>query len=554
MRALLFAYIVPLGAVVLGPMLRRHPQWFPSLARRSGGLEYLIGHVRDHTLGPLALGVGLWRLSTGAGAPFGPLGLAVLSYWSYRRHVRVGLQMTEFMRANPLAHPGEFFDHYYRRLGVASTPVPAKATRSVDPALVSYRTGAPKRQSVWILAHALYDTAIFARSAYRAITEVGEAYGRDVFDVMASLWGSRMLQLFHLEMRCEGLERFADLDGKILLVCNHKSHLDFVFTFFALARARTKSGRALRPRFIAAKDHFVDSWLVREGLGIGKLIAAVDMVFVDRKGRGVAAMREAAEKLAEKTIDIAVFPQGTRAAGLRNVDGEREDAGFYTTGTPERPYGHLKKGCAYLALDAALASRVPVHLVFVGIDGTGEVVPKGELAIQTESVIRFAIGEVLTLRPSDVRDLARPEERAPRTSAERRYLERVETLQREVNRGLVGAMDWHRRLVRWFEDELAAQGVGERERQTVVRELERLDQAGEVLPFARLDHLRIVGVKARPLEEILPGVRGTAAWVGDVDRASESAGDGRAGGHVPGEKGSPPSLSFRSDRLEDSEC
>lgn len=508
MRVLLIAYIVPLGAIVLGPILQRRPQWLPSLARYSGSLEYVIGHVRDHTLGLLALGVGLWRLGTGTDAFLAPLGLAVLSYWSYRRHVRVGLQMTEFMRANPLAHPGEFFDHYYRRLGVASITVPATASRTVDPAFVSYRTGAAKRQSIWILAHALYDTAIFARSAYRAITEVGDVYGREVFDVMASLWGSRMLQLFHLEMRSEGTERFADLDGKILLVCNHKSHLDFVFTFFALARARTQTGRALRPRFIAAKDHFVDNWVVREGLGVGKLIAAVDMIFVDRKGRGVAAMREAAEKLVEKTIDIAVFPQGTRAAGVRNGDGEREDAGFYTTGEPERPYGHLKKGCAYLALDAAIASTEPVHLVFIGIDGTGEVVPKGEIAIQTESVIRFAVGDVLTLRPSDVHDLARPEQRGPRTSPERRYLERVEALQRDVNRGLVGAMDWHRRLVRWLEGELASQGVGDRERQTVVQEFERLDQAGEVLPFARLDHLRVAGTEARQLEEILLDVRG----------------------------------------------
>ncbi|MBI2981411.1 MAG: 1-acyl-sn-glycerol-3-phosphate acyltransferase, partial [Deltaproteobacteria bacterium] len=87
------------------------------------------------------------------------------------------------------------------------------------------------------------------------------------------------------------------MEGKIILVFNHKSQLDFVFNFFALSATSLAKGRSLRPRFLAAKDHFIDNKLIHSGLGIGRTIQEVGMVFVDRKGKGRHAIDEAVTTL-----------------------------------------------------------------------------------------------------------------------------------------------------------------------------------------------------------------------------------------------------------------
>jgi 1-acyl-sn-glycerol-3-phosphate acyltransferase len=355
--------------------------------------------------------------------------------------------MTEFMRVNPHVHPKEFFAHYYRRLGPSNVPVPSAASSTVDPMNISYHTGKPSRQSYWLLLKGFYDTAIFARSAYKAMETIGREYGREVFDVMASLWGSRMLQVFQAKMVVEGAEKFKDLSGKIVLVFNHKSHLDFVFNFFGLSSTHLASGRRIRPRYMAAKDHFVDNKIVYSGLGIGKLIEANDMVFVDRKGLGKNAVLDACQKLGAKEIEIAMYPQGTRAVGNFGANGERRDAGFYTTGTAKSlkdELGHLKKGCAFLAIDTAMAikdSGRPVHLVFIGIDGTANLVPKGSFKVQTEQTVKFTIGDIFTLTPQDVEGLERTDEK---------YGALVDRIQHVINDGLVKALNLNEKLKHRF--------------------------------------------------------------------------------------------------------
>ncbi|HEX5035898.1 MAG TPA: 1-acyl-sn-glycerol-3-phosphate acyltransferase, partial [bacterium] len=331
----------------------------------AGKAEYAFGHLRDYTIGVYMMAAFVTDLTlmlfgsheTRAHrflSMFYHGTFALLSIWTYRRHVSTGLHLTEFMRVNPLVHPQEFFQHYYRRLGPSNVPIPAKAERTVNPTHISYHSGKPSLQSYWLLMKGFYDTAIFARSAHKALDTIGREYGREVFDVMASLWGSRMLQVFRAKLVVEGVEKFHNLSGKIVLVFNHKSHLDFVFNFFALSSTHLASGRRIRPRYMAAKDHFVDNRIVYAGLGIGKLIEANDMVFVDRKGKGKDAVLDACRKLGDKDIEIAMYPQGTRAVGNFGPDGERMDAGFYTTGTAKSlkdDLGHLKKGCAFLAID-----------------------------------------------------------------------------------------------------------------------------------------------------------------------------------------------------------
>lgn len=479
------------------------------LNRFAGKIEYAFGHLRDYTIGLFMMACFVFDVTLMLFGNVETRGLqfpalfyhgffALLSLWSYRRHVNAGIMLTEFMRVNPHVHPQEFFEHYYRRIGPSAVPVPAKASRVVDPTNISYHTGKRPKQGYWPLIRGLYDTAIFARSAYKALESVGPEYGRDVFDVMASLWGSRMLQLFKAKLVVEGVEKFHGLSGKVILVFNHKSHLDFVFNFFALSSTHLASGRPIRPRYMAAKDHFVDNKFVYSGLGVGKLIESVDSVFVDRKGKGKEAILDACRKLGEKEIEIAMYPQGTRALWNLGPNGERWDAGYYTTGTVrslKREMGHLKKGCAFLAIDTAMAVKdrnIPVHLVAIGIEGTGTLIPKGSLQVQTEGTIKFTVGETITLKASDVEGLEKPEsERADLLTAnepQKAYLRLAEDLQRKIDHGLIRALNLHERLKTRFLDEAKVQSLVPKEQLLVLSHtLNQYQRENRDLPFIVLD-------------------------------------------------------------------
>jgi 1-acyl-sn-glycerol-3-phosphate acyltransferase len=479
------------------------------LNRLAGRIEYTFGHLRDYTVGVYMMAVFVFDLTMMIfGDPVSRSDLfpslfyhgffALLSLWSYRSHVAAGLQMTEFMRVNPHVHPQEFFENYYRRLGPSALPVPARAERSVNPTDISYLTGKNPKQGYWPLIHGFYDTAIFARSAYKALEVMGPEYGREVFDVMSSLWGSRMLELFKSRLVVEGDQKFNELSGKIILVFNHKSHLDFVFNFFALSKARRADGRNIRIRYIAAKDHFVDNKLVYSGLGVGKLIESNDMVFVDRKGKGKEAILDACQKLGEKEVEIAMYPQGTRAVGNEGANGKRLDAGYYTTGTAnslKRDLGHLKKGCAFLAIDAATAVRdrnIPVHLVFIGIDGTATLVPKGSFKVQTEGTIRVTVGDHFTLNPEDVDGLEKPSEKAGEalTEGQKKYAALVDRIQVAIDQGLVKALGLHEKLRTRFLEEIKTGNLINRESLLVIsHRLSQADRDGDSMPFIILDRI-----------------------------------------------------------------
>ncbi|MBI1909599.1 MAG: 1-acyl-sn-glycerol-3-phosphate acyltransferase [Deltaproteobacteria bacterium] len=445
----------------------------------AGKLEYALGHTRDYTIGLYMVGVAVFETTLmicGNEALFGVrftsvfyhTFFALLSIFSYRRHVLTGLQLSEFLRSNPKVHPQEFFDHYYRRLGPQTVPFPRKAACTVDPHDVSFLTGRPPQQGIRFLLRGLYDTAVLARTAYKASDYVGYEYGREIFERMSQMWGKRILQLFRCRLIVKGDEKIKELSGKVILIFNHKSHLDFVFNFFAMSGTALRvvhpevgeqQYRGVRPRYMAAKDHFVDNRFVYDGLGIGRLIESVDMVFVDRKGKGRLAVFEACEKLLTKEIEIALYPQGTRAYGNRGSRGERRDAGFYTTGSPsslKQTLGHLKKGAAYLAVDTAIQAapqNTAVHLVMIGIDGTGNIVPKGSFEVQTEATVTFTVGEVFTLTPERVARLEKPEGMA-QTEGEHRYLGLIDEIQQAINQGLVQALHLHEKLEARFVEDL----------------------------------------------------------------------------------------------------
>jgi len=474
-----------------------------------GRWEYLFGHLRDYTIGVFMTGGAIFYLTLCLLVGTESVGIyfdrafyfgffALLSLFTYRRHVSTGLKMTEFIRVNPTVHPQEFFNIYYQHLGPLNKPIPEHATRVVDPEDVSYLTGEKPTQGYGRLLYGFYDTAIFARSAYKALQQIGIVYGRDSFDVWAELWGSRMIQLFHSSLKLVGSEKFKDIDGKIILVFNHKSHLDFVLNFFILSQIRLKDGRRIRPRYMAAKDHFVDNKFIYSGLGVGRLIESVDMVFVDRKGRGADAITQAAHVLVDRDVSIAMYPQGTRAYGNVDWAGERRDAGFYTTGSARRlrdELGHLKKGVGFLALDTAIelgkrGSDKPVHLVFIGIEGTANLVPKGSVKIQTESEVTFTVGDSLTIYPHEVEGYEKPQKIGLVSERHRRYGEHLDALMTEINHKMVSALDLHAKLTERFLQDLRTKDLAQGEDLlTIQKKLVASDQRDELLPFKILDRI-----------------------------------------------------------------
>jgi 1-acyl-sn-glycerol-3-phosphate acyltransferase len=289
------------------------------------------------------------------------------------------------------------------------------------------------------------------------------------------------------------VEKLAALDGKTLLVFNHKSYLDFALNFFALGEIRNK-GRHLRPRFIAAKDHFIDNPLIYSWLGVGKCIEKAGMIFINRrKGKGWLAMKEAAEKLAESDVEVAVYPQGTRAWGLKDESGRRIDAGYYTTlskKTLEDPKGHLKKGTAQLILDTALRLREkgepPLKILFIGIDGTATVGPKGSFKIQTESEVTFRIGRIWKVELAKELSFENPQGSTPTNEAQKNYSDELEAIHAQLDREMEKTIGRNRTLT---ERAASDPRIPKNTASSLQRFLQRADATENILPFAILDRI-----------------------------------------------------------------
>ncbi|MBI2340272.1 MAG: 1-acyl-sn-glycerol-3-phosphate acyltransferase [Deltaproteobacteria bacterium] len=450
-----------------------------------GMMEYYVRAPRNYTFGFAYFILSAWFLLSAAigghslnpatkGFPFL---FVLLTFYSIQKEARTALNMSEFLRANPQMHPSVFFKTYAQRLGPFDLPFPdpLQALR-VEPREVSFRKDVRPEQTRRLFIPVVWDTAHLAHACLKSLKYVGKEYAREVFDLMAQMWGKRTLQLFRASLTVTGAEKLQNLDGKILLVLNHKSQLDFALTFFALSGiklgGRPALERGIRTRFITAKDHFVDNFFVYEILGVGKLIEAVDMVFIERKrgGKGIQNLKQAAEFLAQKEIDIAIFPQGTRAEGNVDRSGKRRDAGYYTTVSPKdiaSDLAHLRKGTAWLAVDSlielapkGLARRTTsedLHLVFVGISGTATALAKQSLLIQTETEIKYVIGEPLTLSPTLVAGCRKPEGPEPATPGEKKYLELVNWIHHEIDRRLSGCLEINEHLRHCFLLDLQGQ-------------------------------------------------------------------------------------------------
>ncbi|MBF0492386.1 MAG: 1-acyl-sn-glycerol-3-phosphate acyltransferase [Deltaproteobacteria bacterium] len=390
--------------------------------------------------------------------------------------------------------PGEFFETYYRGLGSFRRPFPQEARR-VSFEKIDYRQGKATRQIFSPLILSAIDTATLAKLAIFAMQNFEGQKGIDMFDAFARIWGARIVQRAQISLECvpsplrgEGKGEGEKLDGKLLLVFNHKSYLDFALNFFALGALQNK-GRHLRPRFIAAKDHFIDNPLFYSWLGVGQCIQKAGMIFINRQeGKGWLAMQEAAQKLTDTDVEVAVYPQGTRAWGLLDSENNRIDAGYYTTFSKKKltdPRGHLKLGTAQLVLDAALKLREKnesLQVLFIGIDGSATVGPKGSFKIQTESEVFYRLGKLWKVELPDV-ELENPQGQECSKEAHHNYLATLEAIQGQIDRELEKTTRRHKLLIERFVIDCPENG------DQLEQYLEREDAIENNLPFILLDRL-----------------------------------------------------------------
>ncbi len=152
------------------------------------------------------------------------------------------------------------------------------------------------------------------------------------------------LMEFYLRRRSTGREKIADVKGPVILVANHRSHVDTPVILAALPRR-------LRRRTVvaAAADYFYRYKLV--ALLVSFVFNTVPM---DRKGGG--ADRKATDhvdRLLDSGWSLLLYPEGTRSR----------------SGDP----GRVRRGAA------VLAERHNLPIVPILVSGTRDVMPPGRI-------------------------------------------------------------------------------------------------------------------------------------------------------------------------------
>lgn len=342
------------------------------------------------------------------------LTLNVLQFLHSEHCRRTQIRFVELLRVHPRVHPGVFFTLYKMQMAWSGGIPDHDEIADLKLADADFCRKQRPQLKFWPVVWAVFDTITAAGFILRAGRDVGEDYARDISDSVGVLLGKRILQYAEANLVVTGQEKLTGKSGHYVIISNHKSSLDFLFAFFVLSEAPV-AGRSIKPRFIVAKDHFRDNPWIYHVMGVGRAIEIMNMIFIERKDRnkGFANLKEAARTVVTRDVDVAIYPQGTRAIGNFDRAGKRRDAGYYTTVSrhqPDAPLSHLKKGTGYLVFDILdellqQGRDEELHLVFLGITGAATSFPKGSFTLQTENTIEFHVGDVVTLVPDMLNEI-----------------------------------------------------------------------------------------------------------------------------------------------------
>jgi len=344
-----------------------------AFALRTGHLEYTAGIYRDMIAVPtglILLGIAMWH----GEAPFLGGALLLLSGLGTVRRRLGNRRVLRVLRDHPNIHPQDFFDllALYRS---AWPPRGPSLVRSLAADEIDFRTGEAARGSPFRLLMSFHNTATLAWLALESF-RISRSFGNEVFDPITRLWTTRLAANHKIRLRVTGLEELAKIQHNTVIALNHESVLDFALAFSSLGGRNTGRGERLRIRFLAAKDHFVDNPLLYSIMGIGRAMEQGGMVFVDRKRRGAGAksIDQAVDVIRQHDVDVAIFPQGTRATAHYDAEGDPYGAGYYTTTRgPIAGKGFFRSGAARIA--ARLAVDQPVDILCAGLVGVGRVMP-----------------------------------------------------------------------------------------------------------------------------------------------------------------------------------
>lgn len=446
-------FVVPLAIIFAIPLLRVSLFFIPPLDSRIlrsinavfGRLEWAIRPLRDSVLLLAMMAFSAYEIynnrliSAVWLAPF-----ILLSIFSILRYHCFAKKISVLAKDNPYIHPKEFFKGYYSGFGFIPTKLPAKAPHPIDPFNCSFKTGKASKNRVLPVIIGVFNTWTMAHLVIRSYKWKGPEFARDVAKSMITIWGARALYLGRLSLKTSGLDKLKDIDGKIIFALDHKSFLDFAIAPLLLNR--------FDPRFLAARDHFIDNPLLY--LLMGRAMKLIGTIFVDRKNAVKSAQKaafEAVEALSELPISIVIFPQGTRAHSCVSANGKRLDSGYYTSGNKDRllkPCGYIKKGAAYITIDTALHlkdnEQFTVHLVPIAIINTGLAIPLGKMSVRTETDITVKIGEPITITKKDIPTMIENSDS---------YTEQVNKVLGDLDLRLRALLEVHARLEqRFFKD------------------------------------------------------------------------------------------------------
>lgn len=461
---LLIIYIVPILRIItwmiptsVGARLFGFNAWV-------GRYEWFVGPIRDLGVTVILLIAAIWNIVSVLlgnlslnkqliGITAAAVLLSIFARIMKRRHRR---KMLIFGVHNPNVSPREFFDYYYAGYGFLPVSLPDKARDTVDPRHISFKTGGASVQTLRPILPGIWNTHTLARLVFEAFLWKGADFCRNTADSLAAIWGSRVLEIARMELKTEGAERLARIDkknNKFIFVFNHHSFVDFTVSPIAMSTILDNGSPRFKLRYLAAKDHFKDNWLLYRVLGLGRALEAVGTVFVERRNKKRdpgAAITEAAKFIMNSDVDIAMYPQGTRAIGNVDADGNRIDGAYYAVGKADRlrrDDGHIKKGAAYLAIEILkqLSAEQILYVVPVGLLGTGVVCPSNSMKIQTETTVTVVIGEPIQLKgdlavsrdPESMRELA-------------------DHLTKQIDSGLRAALQIDERLIDRFVADLQA--------------------------------------------------------------------------------------------------
>lgn len=372
-----------------------------------GRAEWVVHRLRD------SVGIICW-LAWLIVAGWSPVAVIAILISVWARHDAQVWQsaLLPFARRAPTMHPQEFMNAYFAGFGPMPARLPQQPARLLTLPLIDFRRGGAARLRFWPVLHGLCTTVFFARLIVRSGTVLAHHSIdlRETADALMRIWAVRVAQLARMRIRIEGMERLGGVAGPVIVAANHQSFLDGVIGS-VLGLAVLPLRGPLHLRYLAAKDHFLDNWLLYRGLSIGRAGEIMDMIFVDRRGdraRRQQAVLDAVTQMLTKRVDIAIFPQGTRAPLRWRADGVREEPGYFTAGRRERLRangGHIKKGAAQLAVLAAqqLAAAGGARLVVVpvGLQGLGVVFPRGTWRVQTNMDVLVRVGDPLPVDPAE---------------------------------------------------------------------------------------------------------------------------------------------------------